>query len=131
MLACPWCAVHPDGQVTDALLLGDGPQSAKYTWVGFSSKVPGLLAVGTDGGRVMLYAPATGRLTSQKDGKHPGKNVDIVAGDCARGAALACKPAPPCSPASLLPPRSVCLLPAQCRRLPGGRLPGGRRPWCT
>ena len=25
------------GEVTNALLLGDGPQSAKYTWVGFSS----------------------------------------------------------------------------------------------
>lgn len=98
-------------QVSDALLLGDGPQSAKYSWVGFSSRVrflraapprerrrphrpaqltlassaiaqvPGLLAVGTDSGRVMMYAPKTGKLTSQREGKHPGKHVAIGVGD--------------------------------------------------
>lgn len=76
------CQVNrQNGEVTNALLLGDGPQSAKYTWVGFSSTEPGLLAVGTDVGRVMLYAPNTGKLTSQKEGKHPGKLVSIVCGD--------------------------------------------------
>jgi len=75
------CSVHADGTVSDALLLGDGPQSAKYSWVGFSSRVPGLLAVGTDSGRVMMYAPKTGKLTSQREGKHPGKHVAIGVGD--------------------------------------------------
>jgi len=77
------------GEVTNALLLGDGPQSAKYTWVGFSSTEEGLLAVGTDAGRVMLYAPSSGKLTSQKEGKHPGRHVSIVCGDWLRDGRLA------------------------------------------
>ena len=56
-------------EVTDALMLGDGKMSEKFTWVGFSSVVPGLLAVGTDSGRVMLFSPKTNKLTAQKDGK--------------------------------------------------------------
>jgi len=83
------CQVHADGQVTDALLLGDGPQSAKYTWTGFSSTVPGLLAVGTSTGRVMIYTPHTATLTQQTDGKHPGKHVQIVAGDWLKEGQLA------------------------------------------
>ena len=34
------CQVAANGDVSNALLLGDGPQSAKYSWVGFSSKIP-------------------------------------------------------------------------------------------
>ena len=60
-------------EVTDALMLGDSKMSERFTWVGFSSKVPGLLAVGTDGGRVMLFSPKTNKLTAQKEGKHPGR----------------------------------------------------------
>lgn len=75
--------------MTDALLLGDGPQSAKYTWTGFSSTVPGLLAVGTSTGRVMIYTPHTATLTQQTDGKHPGKHVQIVAGDWLKEGQLA------------------------------------------
>ena len=36
---------HP---ATDALMLGDGKMSERFTWVGFSSTQPGLLAVGTE-----------------------------------------------------------------------------------
>jgi len=76
-------------EVTDALMLGDGKMSEKFTWVGFSSVVPGLLAVGTDSGRVMLFSPKTNKLTAQKDGKHPGKAVAIVAGDWLKDGRLA------------------------------------------
>ena len=79
------CRVTKAGEkmeVTDALMLGDGRMSDKFTWVGFSSTVPGLLAVGTDGGRVMLFSPKSNKLTAQKEGKHPGKHVALVAGDC-------------------------------------------------
>jgi len=76
-------------EVTNALMLGDGKMSAKFTWVGFSSVEPGLLAVGVDGGRVMLFNPETNKLTSQKDGKHPGKHVAIVAGDWLKDGRLA------------------------------------------
>ena len=53
-------------------------------------QVPGLLSVGTDGGRVMLFNPKTNKLTAQKDGKHPGKKVAVVAGDYLRDGRLAC-----------------------------------------
>lgn len=76
-------------EVTDALMLGDGKMSEKFTWVGFSSVVPGLLAVGTDTGRVMLFSPKSNKLTAQKEGKHPGKHVSIVAGDWLKDGRLA------------------------------------------
>ena len=53
-------------------------------------QVPGLLSVGTDGGRVMLFNPKTNNLTAQKDGKHPGKKVAVVAGDYLLDGRLAC-----------------------------------------
>jgi len=87
------CKVKKEGskmEVTDALMLGDGKMSEKFTWVGFSSTVPGLLAVGTDAGRMMLFSPKTNKLTAQKDGKHPGKHVSIVAGDWLRDGRLVC-----------------------------------------
>jgi hypothetical protein len=77
-------------QVTDALMLGDGKLSEKFAWVGFSSKVAGLLAVGTETGRIMLFSPKTNKLTAQKDGKHPGRHVAIVAGDWLPDGRLAC-----------------------------------------
>ena len=86
------CRVKKTGdkmEVTDAIMLGDGKMSEKFSWVGFSSKVPGLLAVGTDSGRVMLFSPKSNKLTAQKEGKHPGKNVAIVAGDWLKDGRLA------------------------------------------
>ena len=68
-------------EIYEALMLGDAKMSERFTWTGFSSTVPGLLAVGTDGGRVMLFDPNTNKLTAQADGKHPGKHVAIVCGD--------------------------------------------------
>ena len=77
-----WLAnVSQEGRVSEALLLGDQVQSAMFTWVGFSPVVPGLLAVGTDGGRIMIFSPSTGKLTSQKEGKHPGRQVSLRCGD--------------------------------------------------
>lgn len=57
------CQVAANGEVTNALLLGDQQQSMRYTWVGFSSTVVGSLSVGTSEGRVMIYSPATGKST--------------------------------------------------------------------
>ena len=68
-------------EIYEALMLGDAKMSERFTWTGFSSCVAGLLAVGTDGGRVMLFDPKTNKLTAQADGKHPGKHVAIVSGD--------------------------------------------------
>jgi len=90
------CKVAKEGEgknvkmsVTDALMLGDGKMSEKFTSVSFSSRVPGLLAVGTDSGRVMLFSPKSNKLTAQKEGKHPGKHVAIVAGDWLKDGRLA------------------------------------------
>jgi len=86
------CTVHVtagETRVTDALMLGDSKMSEKFTWVGFSSTQPGLLAVGTDTGRVMLFSPKTKKLTAQKEGKHPGKHVAIVCGDWLKDGRLA------------------------------------------
>ena len=68
-------------EIYEALMLGDAKMSERFTWTGFSTCVAGLLAVGTDGGRVMLFDPKTNKLTAQADGKHPGKHVAIVSGD--------------------------------------------------
>ena len=38
----------------------------------------------------MLFNPKTNKLTAQKDGKHPGKKVAVVAGDYLRDGRLAC-----------------------------------------
>jgi hypothetical protein len=78
---CKVKATAAKTEVTDALMLGDCKMSERFTWVGFSCKEPGLLAVGVDSGRVMLYSPYTNKLTAQKEGKHPGKHIAIVAGD--------------------------------------------------
>ena len=58
-------------QVTDALMLGDGKMSEKFTWVGFSSRVPALLAVGTDSGRVMLFSPKSNKLGMRSSDSPP------------------------------------------------------------
>ena len=87
------CKVQTQGEkteVTGALMLGDGKMSEHFTFVSFSSTQPGLLAVGTDSGRIMLFDPKHNKLTAQKEGKHPGKHVAIVCGDWLRDGRLAC-----------------------------------------
>jgi len=76
-----WLCTREGPSSIGQLLLEGGSATARYGWCGWSTTVPGLLAVGTDGGRVMLYSPKTGKLTTQKDGKHPGRAVCIACGD--------------------------------------------------
>ena len=86
------CKVNTSGgktEVTGALMLGDAKMSEHFSCVSFSSTQPGLLAVGTDAGRVMLFDPKHNKLSAQKDGKHPGKHVAIVCGDWLRDGRLA------------------------------------------
>lgn len=86
------CKVNTSGgktEVTGALMLGDAKMSEHFSCVSFSSTQPGLLAVGTDAGRVMLFDPKHNKLSAQKDGKHPGKQVSIVCGDWLRDGRLA------------------------------------------
>ena len=89
------CRVRKVGEkleVTDALMLGDGKMSEKFTWVGFSSNVAGLLAVGTDSGRVMLFSYVT--AGASRSTNHLGH---------------------PSLPPSLLPPPLLPSSPGPCR----------------
>ncbi|KAL1528335.1 hypothetical protein AB1Y20_009689 [Prymnesium parvum] len=75
-----WLCVREGAELSQHLL-ESGAATSHFTYCAWSTTVPGLLAVGSDNGRVMLYSPKTGKLTTQKDGKHPGRTVSITCGD--------------------------------------------------